>query len=300
MSRAKATAFALPLLSAALLAGCASTGDKQAVTESEIEQAMAETLEPATEAEIEAAERADPLARANFWAKEFRKDPTKLDVTLQFLEALRAIGSQERAIEVAAKTMPLHPKSAELKIVMARALMSEGRANEAADAYYQATTLAPGNAAAFAGLGLALDYVERHADAQAAYTTALEIDPQRTSTLSNYGLSLALSGNLDKAETRLREAASMPDANARVRQNLALILGLQGKFEAAREIDPHAPKRKVEENMQALKDMLSPVRDYGTLREDQSGTSGTGQPELEPEQQQAAAPPQLRGSLGGS
>ena len=300
MSRAKAIVFALPLISGALIAGCAGTAGKdKALTEEAIEQAMAEQLAPATAEEIEAARRADPLTRANFWGKEFRKDPSKLDVTLEFMQALRDISSHERAIEIGSKTLPLHPKSAELHIVMARALMSEGRPAEAADLCYRAAAIDPQSAAAYAGLGLALDQMERHNDAQASYEQALRIEPERVSTLANYGLSLALTGNLAAAETRLRTAASLPGSDARVRQNLALILGLQGKFAEARTIDPHAPDRTVEQNMMTLKSMLSPVRDYGALREEEGSEPDWPAEFSEPGQEEAATPPKLRGSLGG-
>ncbi|WP_084397523.1 tetratricopeptide repeat protein [Henriciella aquimarina] len=294
MSRARRLALALPLLSVSLLGACASTASKEeAATEKAIEDAMAKELAPATPEEVAAAERADPLTRANFWAAEFRKDPTKLDVTIKYVTALRDIGSQQRAIDVIAKTLPTHPKSTELYIIMGRALMSDARPGEAADAYYRASVLEPQNATASAGLGLALDQLERHADAQKAYRAALEIDPNRVSTRTNYGLSLALSGNLTAAEAELREAASLPGADARVRQNLALILGLQGDFEEARKIDPHAPKRTVDSNLDALRSMLSPVRDYGSLRDE----TPASKPAKTPSQEEASTAPQLRGSL---
>lgn len=286
MSRAKYFACALPLLSVSLLAGCASSPSAE---EAALETAMAEELAPATPEEIEAAERADPLTRANFWAAEFRKDPSNLDVTIKFTAALREIGSHDRAIEVVSKTLPVHPESAELHLIMGRALMSSGRPGEAVEAYSRAASLEPDNASAHAGLGLALDQLERHRDAQTAYARALQLEPDRVSTLTNYGLSLALAGNLQAAEERLRYAASLPGgSDARVRQNLALILGLQGDFAAAREADPHAPQRTVDANIDALRAMLSPVRDYGTLRD-----------EAEPAPEQEAAPrmPELRGSL---
>ena len=300
MSRAKAIAFALPLLSASLVAACASAGGAdKAETEQAIEAAMAEELAPATPEEIEAARRADPLTKANFWGKEFRKDPTKLDVTVEFMQALREIGSHERAIEIGSKTLPIHPESAELHIVMARALMSENRPAEAADFYYRAAAIAPDNADAYGGLGLALDQMERHEDAQASYEQALRIQPGRVSTLTNYGLSLALTGNLHGAEAKLRAAATSPDATARVRQNLALVLGLQGKFDEARQVDPGAPDATVEQNMQTLKSMLSPLRDYGALREEESGEAAWPEGFDAPDQEEAATPPKLRGSLGG-
>ncbi len=60
-----------------------------------------------------------------------------------------------------------------------------------------------------------------------------------------------------------------------------------------REVDPHAPRRTVEANLEVLRNMLAPTRDYGTLRGDDD-ESESGQ-----EDQQEARPsaPKLRGSL---
>lgn len=304
MSRARILS-PLPMLTLALLAGCASA--PKAGTpgpDAKLEAAYAEELAPATPEEIAEIERADALTRANFWAGEFRKDPTNLDVTIRFTSVLREIGSHERAIDVLTKTIPLHPKSDELQLIIGRALLSQNRTGEAAEAFYRASVIAPGNAAAHAGLGVAFDRLERHHDAQNSYRAALEIEPQRVSTLTNYGLSLALSGDLTGAEQQLRMAASYPAADGRVRQNLALILGLQGRFEEMRDIDPHAPQRTVEANLTAIKAMLAPTRDYGALREqpEVAITVPSSPPETAEEAETKpkagkSAMPQLRGSL---
>lgn len=301
MTRAKACLYSVSLLSLVIVPACASTGKtspakSEAASEAaRVEAAMAEKLAPATPQEIAEIERADALTRANFWAGEFRKDPTKLDVTISFTKVLREINSQDRAIEVLSKTIPLHPASDELQLIMGRALLSANRAGEAAEAFYKASMIAPGNAAAHAALGVALDRLERHHDAQTAYAAALDVDPNRTSTLTNYGLSLALSGDLSGAEVQLRRAAALPDADTRVRQNLALVLGLQGEFAEMRAIDPHAPKRMVEANLSTLKAMLAPTRDYGTLEPDDGPAPSPAPPEDTPEK----PAPALRGSLSG-
>ncbi|MEM5518787.1 hypothetical protein WNY37_17650 [Henriciella sp. AS95] len=291
----RALKFAVPILSAALLGACASSGKNDEAAAAEA--ALAAKMAPASAEEIAEMDRADPLTRANFWAAEFRKNPGDLETTIRFTESLREIGSHERAIEILSKTIPLHPKSDTLNVIMARALISQGRPGDAADAFYRASVINPQNASAHAGLGLALDQLERHYDAQAAYAAALQIEPDRVSTLTNFGLSLALSGQLTKAEERLRYAASLPGADARVRQNLALILGLQGRFDDMREVDPHAPQRTVDANLQALKSMLAPTRDYGALRDD-AGTEDDAAEDERPAQETAANPLKLRGSLG--
>jgi Flp pilus assembly protein TadD len=137
--------------------------------------------------------------------------------------------------------------------------------------------------------------MERHFDAQAAYAAALQIEPDRVSTLTNYGLSLALSGQLVKAEERLRYASTLPGADVRVRQNLALILGLQGRFEDMREVDPHAPKRTVESNLDTLRSMMAPTRTYEALKEEAAPEEDA--PAQAP-QEKAESSLRLRGALG--
>lgn len=296
----RAALYPVSLMALALASACASSeaARSTAAAETTLEAAYADELAPASAEEIAEVERADALTRANFWATEFRKDPSRLDTTIKFASVLREIGSHERAIDVLSRTIPAHPTSHELQLIMGRALLTENRAGEAAEAFYKATVIAPQEATAHAALGVALDRLERHRDAQNAYARALELDPNRASTLANYGLSLALTGDLAGAEARLRTAYGQPDADARVRQNLALILGLQGEFDAMRAVDPHAPARTVEANLSTIRDMLSPARSYDALLSDEADTPAPQIQQVpdraEPEQRTL---PQLRGSL---
>lgn len=212
------------------------------------------------------AERAPPLERANFWAREHAKDPTHLETALIFADALRGIGSDDRAEEVARQMTVLHPMSADAYLMLGRSLAAQDKHAEARRMLSVAVTLAPDSAAALAALGLAHDRLGDHVSAQTAYAQALEIEPDRAGTLSNYGLSLALTGDLDEAEARLRAAAALPGATSRIRQNLALVLGLQGRFEEMREVAADAPEGVLERNIEALK----------ALRGDD--VAGTGEP----------------------
>ncbi len=201
----------------------------------------------------EAIDRAPPLERANFWAREHAAQPGDLETALRFGEALRAIGSHERAAEIASQTAILHPDSGEIFLLMGRALVSEGQHEKARGALLRAVMIAPDNADALAALGLAHDRLGDHNSAQTAYRQALEIEPDRAATRSNLGLSLALIGELDSAEAELRRAAENPEAGVNVQQNLALVLGLKGDYDAAREVSAGAPSDVVERNLEALK-----------------------------------------------
>lgn len=264
------TACAAVLVLAALN-GCASTDAGNAGASSGLnpyEEAMIEAMKPATAEEIAAAERSDPLTRANFWAQEYQKDQANPETALSFMRSLRAIGSHDRAIEVGTSILPFHPNDYEILLEVGRTLLTNDQPEAAARTLVRSADFSPPtDAAPLAALGLAFDRMGRHDLAQEAYREALKREPTRISTLSNYGLSLALGGQLTKAEEQLKLAASIPGSDARVRQNLALVLGLQGKFDEMAAIDPSAPRLTVETNLKVLREMIMPTRTYEALTE---------------------------------
>ena len=249
MSSAKMGRCTHAALAALLLAGCATTSETSGLaTETRVD-----AVQMATSNEREIADRAPPLERANFWAREHSKDPADLETALRFGDALRALGSHDRVIEVARQTAVLHPQSGEVYLLLGRALTAKDQQQDAHIAYRTAVLHAPGNPDALAALGLSHDRMEEHTTAQTAYRQALEIEPDRVATLSNLGLSLALSGDLEAAESELRRAMELPGAGSQVQQNLALVLGLQGRFDEMREISAGAPDEVVEQNIETLR-----------------------------------------------
>ncbi|MEM1087132.1 MAG: hypothetical protein AAGH90_05335 [Pseudomonadota bacterium] len=259
-------------LALSILAACATTDSSANASDSSnakaLEQAMRDAVAPATAEEIAAAERSDPLTRANFWAQEFQKDQANPETAFSFMQSLRAIGSYERAVEVGAGILPFHPDNYQILLEVGRSLLANNQPEAAAQALVRSADFSPvTEAAPLAALGLAFDRMARHDQAQEAYREALKREPTRVSTLSNYGLSLALSGRLTQAEEQLRLASGSPGADARIRQNLALVLGLQGKFDEMVEVDPNIPRRTVEANRKVLRQMIIPARSYESLAE---------------------------------
>jgi Flp pilus assembly protein TadD len=269
MSRAKTSLAALALVLAATTAGCASTASKdEKAANKELERALEEAMKPASAEEVAAANRSDPLTKANFWSKEHAKDPENLATAIAFGNALRDIGSDDRAIDVLSRVLIVHPDSADLLMVLGRALSTKQDYRAAARAFNQSGMIEPERAEAWAALGTAFDQLDKHADAQQAYQRALTIEPNRTSTLANYGLSLALSGDLIGAEEKLRLADAQPDTSTRVKENLALVLGLQGKYAEMKEASgDNAPDSIIEKNASLLREMIQPVRTWEALAE---------------------------------
>ena len=265
MSSAKTSLALIAFAFAASTAACASSGS---TPEAKALQAMEDALKPASAEERAAANRADPLTRANFWAKENLKNGEDLTVSMEFARALREIGSEERAVDVLSRALIVHPESVEALMLLGRIQMTRGDINTAAQAFQRATDLEPARAEAWAALGTTYDRQGQHRLAQTLYEKALAIEPARTTTLTNYGLSLVLTGDLAGAEDKLRLAASNPDANARVTENLALVLGLQGRFDEMKTVSrTAAPDEVVDQNAALLKGLIKPARSYESLVE---------------------------------
>ena len=262
MSSAKTSLALLAFALAASTTSCASAPKDEAAL------AMQEAMKPASPEERAAANRADPLTRANFWAKENLKDGEDLTVSLEFARALREIGSHERALDVLSRALIVHPESAEALMLFGRIQMALGDAATAGRAFHRATEVAPERAETWAALGTTFDREGQHKLAQTAYQRALELEPLRTTTLTNYGLSLVLTGDLTGAEAKLRQAAANADAGARVTENLALVLGLQGRFDDMKTVSgAAAPEQVVDQNVALLRALIQPARSWDALAE---------------------------------
>ena len=86
----------------------------------------------ATSDQKAAAERADPLTRARFWAGEYQKEPENIETARYFTKALREIESHERAVQIASDTLILYPADYEMLMLLGRSQLSLGKPNLAA------------------------------------------------------------------------------------------------------------------------------------------------------------------------
>ena len=266
MFAVKNSRAALSLICAAALAACAHgpTDEELAYRES----IANESLLPATEEEREAIRSQDPITQATFWGMEFERSPGDMEAAVEFVGALRAIGSEQRAQEVASQALAMAPNNAELLSHLGKSLLTSGDANGSVNILRRAMVAAPDDLSIPVALGVAYDQTGRHREAQNTYRRVLERDPNSAAALSNLGLSLALTGNPEEAEIYLRRAVVQPEAGARERQNLALVLSIQGKFDEARDVGAaDLPDELVDANIDYFRAMLTPrQRNYSTLR----------------------------------
>lgn len=200
------------------------------------------------------ADRADPVSRAAFWAREVQIDPQDLDAGVRFAAALRSVGQYSEAALQAERVAIIDPKNVEALLEVARAHIAGNQGFLAIAPAQKAHALNSRDWRAPSLLGVALEQVGRKAEALAAYQTALTLAPNNASVLSNLGLYYLNAGDVAGAETWLRRAAVAPGSTVQVRQNLAYALGLAGKLaEAEQWMRQDLPPEQVAGNLAYLK-----------------------------------------------
>ncbi len=289
MSSPQDLKFALTLAALVSLGACATAPAINAQTETPAdpqtdEISVADIAAPEDRTQLrEQADRSPPIERANFWGQEFARFPHDIDVTLGFGESLRAIGSHDRAVEVAVEAAVQHPREGRIYLLMGRAYAGTGKFTEARAALLRAIMLEPENSDILAALGLAHDRLGDHNSAQTAYSQALDLDANRMATWSNYGLSLAMSGDLKGAESALRKAVALPEPSVQAEQNLALVLGLQGRYDEMMQVAGDAPEALMRNNVALLREMRGEAIAPGEAVEEPGKPAGA---------------PALRGAIG--
>ena len=262
--------FTTPI-AASLLAVSASACVTAPPTKKELEyeqQKKSVDLLPATNEARQKIKLQDPVTQATFWSIEYEKSPADPQTAVEFVKALRLMGNEDRAAEIASQALALAPDNIELLSLFGKSLLSAGKATGAIDILRRAHGLNSTDITILGALGVAYDQTGRHREAQATYRKVLAQQPDNTANLSNLGLSLALTGEPEQAEILLRKAVAQSNATARERQNLALVLSVQGKFDEARKLSAaDLPDDKVDANIEYFRAMLTPKsRNYTALR----------------------------------
>lgn len=206
---------------------------------------------PAATPEQRQAARTLPLvAQSTFWINELEKNPADEEAAFEASQALRYIGSSERAVATAATGLQTHEASGRLWSCLGLALLASNANDQAVQALSKAISLSPRDANIRNGLGVAYDKIGRSDLAITAYNEGLAISPNDANLVSNLGFSIALNGDLPAGERMLRRAVVLPNAPIQARQNLALIVGLQGRLQeserlAAQDVPPDVAARNI-------------------------------------------------------
>lgn len=270
-SPAGSVKLALALLAGATLAGCV-TGPATPVEKSMVDTAIAENSAlPASREERDLADRKDLLSQAAFWGKEYEKNPNEYEASVKLARTLRALGSSQKAMEVATQALVRKPGDVDLTLIYAQAALNNGEPESAATMLARAEQAGSGDWRMMSVIGVVMDQLGKHPEARLYYEKALTLSPGNPRVLSNLGLSLALDNQPAKAEEVLRQAAQAAGTDTRVTQNLALVLGVQGKFEEAAAVErPDMPDVVISANQDYYRSLLSPSRNWDKLRGQQN------------------------------
>ena len=145
---------------------------------------------PASAEQRAAYERADPLARSVFWAREADLNPADPVAGVRLAEALREMGRHDQAVEAAQNVLMVQPGNVEAMLEVGRAHIARGQAFYGVAALEQARDAAPNDWRPLSLLGVAYQQVRRPADAQSAWAAALALSPENPNVLSNMAMAM--------------------------------------------------------------------------------------------------------------
>ena len=238
-----------------------------------------ETTGSVSIASVPSANRSDADWRRDVqvYGEKYRADPTKIDVALQYAQALRTTGQRAQAVAVLERASLENSHNKAVLGAYGRALAEAGNLDQALEVLQRAHSPDQPDWHILSAQGAVLDQLGRHVEAQHLYLTTLKMVPEEPSVLSNLGLSYALSKDLRNAEATLRRAATQRPVDSRVRQNLALVVGLQGRIKEAETLARAAlPPEEAAANVAYLRQMLAHPKDLRDLGRDTRPTDSPG------------------------
>jgi len=201
---------------------------------------------------------ADSIGAVTQWSTAYAKKPNDPKMALGYAQALKAIGSRERALDVLTAGYSANPTNGELAAELGRLALDMGRLDIAVQTLKVAEAQGVRDWRTLSAQGTLRAKQGKHAEAQQYFLAALQEQPDAVSVINNLALSYALDGKPDRAEELLRKAVASGHDDKRVRQNLALVLGLQGKFEESRQIaSVDLGERDANVNIAYLRNMMS-------------------------------------------
>jgi Flp pilus assembly protein TadD len=201
---------------------------------------------------------ADAIGAVAQWSAAYAKNPQDPKTALGYANALKAIGSRDRALDVLTTAYRTNQDNGEIAAELGRLALDMNRLEIAQQTLKVAEAQGVKDWKTLSAQGTLRAKRGAHAEAQQYFLAALQEQPDAVSVINNLALSYALDGKADKSEELLRKAVAGGKGDKRVRQNLAMVLGLQGKFEEARQIaSVDMTEQEAKSSMAYMRNMLS-------------------------------------------
>ena len=246
LGRAK---FAVPLLLAAVLGGCAAD-----TTET---QSLFGSNEPTGSLAAGKVPQGAAAAR-DYWAEALSKNPRDERAAVAYARALKAEGSKDKAMSALQQAAIYNPDSLSIASEQGRLALDMGQTDFAEKLLQRANDPSHPDWRVLNALGSLEAQRNNSKEAKGYFERASALAPNEPSVLNNLALTYALDGDPAKAEFMLRRAAAAGGDTAKVRQNLALVLGVQGKYdEAAALASTDLDKDKADANRAYMQKMVA-------------------------------------------
>jgi len=192
------------------------------------------------------------------WATAYAKNPEDPRNVIGYARALRALGSDDKALEILKAGFQTSPTNGDIATELGRLALEMNHLEIAKPALEMADQQSIRDWKTLSAQGTLRAKQGRYDQAQQYYLAALESQPGAVSVINNLALAYMLDGKAQKAEELLRKAVLDGQEDKRLRQNLALVLGLQGKFAEARQYaSADMSETDVQTDMAYLRNMVS-------------------------------------------
>ncbi|MCC7251107.1 tetratricopeptide repeat protein [Hyphomicrobium sp.] len=213
-----------------LLGACAQIGGEDS-------GGLFAALTPApSQQEIKEAAPSEPRAAAEYWSKQYEKNPRDLEAALSYAESLKALGQKREALAVLQQASLIHGTNRRLAADYGRLALELDQTSVAKKLLEVADDPANPDWRIVLARGTAFAKEGSYREAIGFYERAQALKPGHPSVLNNLALAYTMSGEPQRGEQLLRQASAAGSDNSKVRQNLALVLGLQGKYDEATQI----------------------------------------------------------------
>lgn len=212
---------------------------------------------PPTQQELKEAAPTEPQAAAEYWGKQYSKNPRDLPAALAYAQNLKTVGKKREALAVLQQASLIHGTNRELAADYGRLALELDQVSVAKKLLEVADDPGKPDWRIVMARGTALAKEGSYREAIGFYERAQALNPGNPSVMNNLALAYTMSGEPERGEQLLRQASASGGDNAKVRQNLALVLGVQGKYdEATRLASVDLPPADAQANTDLLRKMV--------------------------------------------
>lgn len=263
--------FAMAVLSAVLLAGCAASSRGTAENDQAARLRLADTAAANGNAADEVALLGPAAAR----------DPNDAALQKRYALALARAGRNAEALDVALAQHGRDKTDTSTSLLVARLYVRLDNAPAAVSIYQDITARAADNLEALNGLGIARVMQRSFPDAEAAFRHAVAVAPDDQASRNNLGLALTLEHKTDAA-IEILETLRREDASSRnVQVNLALAYAAAGnRDKAAALLSPIMNQADVQKSLESYAQLSgddaqpAPARISSAMQAEAGGRTG--------------------------